>query len=436
PSGQLYDVLESVLAAFVPMFEATLAEALQPHGGVRKEFRNGNAQAYWVEESWDPPAPQEWELSLIATPQEPEEYLLANGESKWDSSEKRIFWAREHYWKENRKWVPIPVHKYESQPIQPISLKGRRLQVIVKMATIHLTPEKPEYEGGSWHVEGTMREKICATGILYFDQANIGPSELEFRGTISDEEANSEFAYEQNEHGSLAELYGFVNEEETSQTLSGVTTKAGLALCFPNGLQHRVSPFKLEDPTRPGYRKILAFFLCDPLQEIISTTRVSPQQFDWMEAYCADVMRTLPSHLPTEIRRMVVTEAAPNAVVSPRRGEGASRPRVRRMYEGYKAPAAADEEWEDMDVDENAEEGAGTDSAAGAAAGTEDGSAAAAGNEAARAEDERIHAELWKSSGMTLVEARAYRAGLMRERAAQNDHVEERNDRGFSFCEH
>ena len=32
--------------------------------------------------------------------------------------------------------------------------KGRPLQVIVKLANIEWTPEKPKYEGGSWHVEG------------------------------------------------------------------------------------------------------------------------------------------------------------------------------------------------------------------------------------------------------------------------------------------
>lgn len=31
---------------------------------------------------------------------------------------------------------------------------GSTLQVIVKLANIHLTPDKPEYEGGTWHVEG------------------------------------------------------------------------------------------------------------------------------------------------------------------------------------------------------------------------------------------------------------------------------------------
>ena len=30
------------------------------------------------------------------------------------------------------------------------------LQIIVKLANIELTPEKPEYEGGTWHVEGQL----------------------------------------------------------------------------------------------------------------------------------------------------------------------------------------------------------------------------------------------------------------------------------------
>ena len=37
-----------------------------------------------------------------------------------------------------------------------ISLKGRTLQVFVKLANIVLTPERPEYPGGKWHVEGLL----------------------------------------------------------------------------------------------------------------------------------------------------------------------------------------------------------------------------------------------------------------------------------------
>ena len=32
----------------------------------------------------------------------------------------------------------------------------RGLQVIVKLANIELTSERPSYEGGSWHVEGQL----------------------------------------------------------------------------------------------------------------------------------------------------------------------------------------------------------------------------------------------------------------------------------------
>jgi hypothetical protein len=32
----------------------------------------------------------------------------------------------------------------------------KNLQVIVKLANIQLTPEKPSYEGGTWHVEGQL----------------------------------------------------------------------------------------------------------------------------------------------------------------------------------------------------------------------------------------------------------------------------------------
>jgi hypothetical protein len=32
----------------------------------------------------------------------------------------------------------------------------RGLQIIVKLANIHLTPEKPHYTGGTWHVEGQL----------------------------------------------------------------------------------------------------------------------------------------------------------------------------------------------------------------------------------------------------------------------------------------
>ena len=46
-----------------------------------------------------------------------------------------------------------------------ISLKDRTLQVIVTMANIVLTPEKPDYPGGRWHVEGLLRSHFAREGL-------------------------------------------------------------------------------------------------------------------------------------------------------------------------------------------------------------------------------------------------------------------------------
>ena len=45
--------------------------------------------------------------------------------------------------------------------------------------------------------------------------------------------------------------------------------------------QHRVSSFKLIDPTKPGHRRFIALWLVDPTKRIISTANIPPQQMSW-----------------------------------------------------------------------------------------------------------------------------------------------------------
>ncbi|CAD6939588.1 unnamed protein product [Tilletia controversa] len=379
PTGKLYDVIEATLGAFIPMFEATFAEYQLE--GFRIEFRKGSDNAHWIEEFWNPAAPAEVPVSELATTAEDRTYLNTDGEGAHDKSADRIEYARREYWTENREWVRIPVEKFEPVKINPISLKNRRLQVIVKMATIHLDPKKPEYEGGAWHVEGTHREKISATGILYFDQENIEESGLKFRGSIDTSLATEEIPYEQNEFDAIMELYGFGTDSETSQVLGKIRTKPGRSIAFPNGLQHQVAPFKLADPSKPGFRKILAFFLVDPLEKVISTARVPPQQYDWMRTYYNQVFASLPPTVPTEIRQIILAHAAPAAIVS--------RPAANRAEDGQP-----------------------------------------------QRQRPRLNADKDESCGMSIAQAREYRLALMRERAKQAVHIEEENEQGFSFCEH
>ncbi|MFF5881843.1 DUF4246 domain-containing protein [Streptomyces sp. SID9913] len=187
--------------------------------------------------------------------------------------------AQDEWW-ENRRPV-VPDAPEFTPPELPdasarVDLRGRRLQVIVKLATIRLTPDKPEYAGGSWHVEGMLNERIVSTGIHYWDSENITESRLNFRTALDDPE------YEQNDDNGLREVYGLENEDALNQVLGSASTPAGRCLAFPNVLQHRVGAFRLADPTRPGHRKILAFFLVDPSEKIVSTSDVPPQQ-PWSE---------------------------------------------------------------------------------------------------------------------------------------------------------
>ncbi len=179
-------------------------------------------------------------------------------------------------WYENRR-PSIPDAPAYTPPKPPeesarVTLRGRRLQVIVKLATIHLTPDRPDYAGGSWHVEGMLNERIVSTGIYYWDSENITESRLSFRTALDDPE------YEQNDDAGVREVYGLESEDALNQVLGSAPTPAGRCLAFPNVLQHRVGAFRLADPTRPGHRKILAFFLVDPSEEIVSTSDVPPQQ--------------------------------------------------------------------------------------------------------------------------------------------------------------
>lgn len=183
--------------------------------------------------------------------------------------------AMDDWWDTRRPLVPdAPLFVPPEPPgdAARVDLRGRRLQVIVKLATIHLTPDTPEYAGGSWHVEGMLNEQIVSTGIYYWDSENITESRLSFRAALDYPR------YEQNDGNGLHEVYGLDDEDPLNQVLGSASTPAGRCLAFPNILQHRVAPFRLADPTRPGHRKILAFFLVDPAVTITSTSDVPPQQ--------------------------------------------------------------------------------------------------------------------------------------------------------------
>jgi hypothetical protein len=208
-------------------------------------------------------------------------------QQEWGDELREEDWEQYDQSHADRFIPPTVPPAFEPPPPPPrrVELRGRRLQVIVKLASIHLTPDKPRYPGGAWHVEGMQNEGIVATGIYYFDSHNITESRLAFRQAVREPD------YEQGDDYGCRHVYGLGNEEALSQPVGSVSTVEGRCLAFPNTYQHKVAPFELENASRPGHRKIVCFFLIDPSKPILSTAHVPPQQKSW---YLEELKRTWP----------------------------------------------------------------------------------------------------------------------------------------------
>ncbi|KAJ7982958.1 hypothetical protein DFH06DRAFT_1440513, partial [Mycena polygramma] len=246
----LYPLIESVLSAFVPLFERVLSQINGENKDLYRDIYAG-----------------------ITVP-----CIWSKGDVEWEEgmTDAQYNKLRE----EAPKVLPEAFEEYAGElekTIVPYSLRGKTIQCIIKLANIHLTPEDPEYKGGSWHVEAMLNEHIVASGIYYYDEVNISESRLAFRVTTSDP-----VYHEQNDELCMRLLYGMKRCSHCCQDLGSIPTTAGRTLAWPNVYQHRVAPFQLLDPTKPGHRKILAIFLVDPsIETIPSATDIPPQQADW-----------------------------------------------------------------------------------------------------------------------------------------------------------
>ena len=136
---ELYSVIPEILQHAIPMYERVLSDLLRPILPMRIATSGGCG---WAGE---PTADCIWE----------------NGIPYPSSASENEYYADEDAWYEKREFkTPDGRGKYDGDlkvMNDRLSLKGRTLQVIVKLANIILTPEKPEYPGGKWHVEGLSR---------------------------------------------------------------------------------------------------------------------------------------------------------------------------------------------------------------------------------------------------------------------------------------
>jgi len=149
----LYQLVEQIISAAIPLWERTLA-FINPARtqSVRNRIPYDRVRYHFDPEFW----PED------AGPQ------IEAGESMDDFDERRGDW-----YEESRVLVTPNAEAFTPIPRPPpLSLRdkysNKGLQVIVKLANIQLTPDKPSYDGGSWHVEGQI------VGLSIYLCCNIG----------------------------------------------------------------------------------------------------------------------------------------------------------------------------------------------------------------------------------------------------------------------
>ncbi|KAM0753171.1 hypothetical protein T439DRAFT_323804 [Meredithblackwellia eburnea MCA 4105] len=271
----LYSVIEEVLSATLPLLAHVVSKPVE-----RRIAHDSEAGWKWYKDG-------------------------DNDEEQGEDENEDLFWARKEAYKVLTLPHPRPFSEdgvrqgRSRQPADLYSFAGKMVQVITKLANIHLTPESPDYSGGSWHLEGTETEKIVASAIYYYDNNNVTDSQLAFRSSFDGEDMT--MAIEQSDYRGARLVYGVENEEPCVQPLGAASTPEGLVLAWPNRFQHQVQPFSLVDKTQPGHRKILAFFLVHPEEPIPSTTTIPPQQLEWAQRDLEERKKVAKPALPQEL---------------------------------------------------------------------------------------------------------------------------------------
>ncbi|CZS83052.1 unnamed protein product [Fusarium graminearum] len=189
-----------------------------------------------------------------------------------------------------------------------------------------IQPEAPEFKAWDYgtkpgeslrerfrdiqHVEGQMNEHIVGTALYYLDSENVTPSSIKFRMQTSPYQDYYQERVGQDSFNWSEQVYGTaLRDGDCLQQYGSVETKQGRLLAFPNVFHHRVSPFELQDKTKPGHRRFIALWLVDPHTRIINTGNVPPQQLSWWVENAFGNLDT--EDVPHPIAKMV-SDAAPD----------------------------------------------------------------------------------------------------------------------------
>ena len=171
--------------------------------------------------------------------------------------------------------------------MEPCSLRGQKLQVITKIVDYELDPGQSH--GGVWHVEGMSHEEIVLTALYIADRdESVDGAALCFkRAFFQDEVRMIGFHVAQDRPPAVEKAI-----VEGLTPLGSVETPKGRLIVFPNSHVHKVEDMvndlmldddsddeeTLEATCPKAKRRIVVFFLVNPLRRIVSTREVAAQQ--------------------------------------------------------------------------------------------------------------------------------------------------------------
>ncbi|KAJ2048652.1 hypothetical protein GGH13_009027, partial [Coemansia sp. S155-1] len=160
-----------------------------------------------------------------------------------------------------------------------------------------LTPEAHSYSSKDWNVMGLANERIIATGMFFYNVANIAPCSLTFCEVLRAKHYPSDsFEYYAMCFANGLNIEYGDGAHDVSQELGDVDIYEEQCVVFPNTIQYQMPELALEDATKPGHCKMLTFYFVDPSTRIPSTEIVPPQQKDWWteDILSSEPFRSLP----------------------------------------------------------------------------------------------------------------------------------------------
>lgn len=156
--ANLYSVISQIVSKAIPLWDRVLSRVIAPPMQARVSDWSNSFQGYSepdfkFPDQEDDEDDDEYEDRLDSGDIEDMRDVIQPEPGNFKTPAERIRDYRDIY----ERGSPNPPN---TEPCVDLRREHGQLQIIVKLASIRLTPENPEYPGGSWHVEGQANESM------------------------------------------------------------------------------------------------------------------------------------------------------------------------------------------------------------------------------------------------------------------------------------